>query len=109
MFFNLLFLKPTTVFWVVVQGESLNDAMLITVVLLLFKLEDKNSLMRRLWSILRGANSEHSNSYIMRKLTDLFCLAILLAKFNMLASFTLYFLANIEGCTPTLFSNGASA
>ena len=36
----------------------------------------------------------------MRKLTDLFCLTILFAKFNMLASFILHSLANIDGCTP---------
>ena len=43
----------------------------------------------------------------MHKLTDLFCLTILFAKFNILASFILHFLANIEGYTPTRFSNGA--
>ena len=37
----------------------------------------------------------------MRKLTDLFCLTIVFAKFNMLASFILHFLANIEGYTPS--------
>ena len=44
----------------------------------------------------------------MHKLTDLFFLTILFAKFNILASFILHFLANIEGYTPTRFSNGAS-
>ena len=38
---------------------------------------------------MRGFNWEHSNSYIMHKLTDLFCLTILFAKFNILASFIL--------------------
>ena len=45
----------------------------------------------------------------MHKLTDLFCLTILFAKFNILASFILHFLANIEGYTPTRFSSGARA
>ena len=38
---------------------------------------------------------------MIHKLTDLFCLTILFAKFNILASLILHFLANIEGCTPT--------
>ena len=45
----------------------------------------------------------------MHKLTDLFCLTILFAKFNILASFIMHFLANIEGYTPTRFSSGARA
>ena len=52
---------------------------------------------------------EHSNSYIMHKLTDLFCLTILFAKFIISASFILHFLANIEGYIPTKFSNRARA
>ena len=47
-----------------------------------------------------GFNWEHYNSYTMQNLADLFCLAILFVKLNMLASFILYFLANIEGYTP---------
>ena len=43
--------------------------------------------------ILRGFNWEHSISCTIHKLTDLFCLTILLAKFNILASFILHFLA----------------
>ena len=58
---------------------------------------------------MRGFNSEHSNSYIMHKPTDMFCLTTLFAKFNILASFILHFLANIEGYTPTRFSNGERA
>ena len=45
----------------------------------------------------------------MHKLTGLFCLTILFAKFNILASFILPFLANIEGYTPIRFSYGARA
>ena len=47
-----------------------------------------------------GFNWDHCNSYIIRKLTDIFCITIRFAKFNMLASFILHFLANIEGYTP---------
>ena len=36
---------------------------------------------------MRGLNCERSNSYLMHTLTDLFCLTILFAKFNILASF----------------------
>ena len=39
---------------------------------------------------------------MMRKITDLFCLTFLFAKFNMLASFILHFLANIEEYTPNM-------
>ena len=56
---------------------------------------------------MRDFNSEHSNSYIMHKLTDLFFLTTLFTKCNILASFLLQFLANIEGYIPTRFSNGA--
>ena len=35
----------------------------------------------------------------MYKLTDLFCLTIIFAKFNILASFIVHFLANIDGYT----------
>ena len=41
----------------------------------------------------KGLNLEQSNSYIMHKLTDLFCLTILFGKFNILASFILHVLA----------------
>ena len=79
--------------------------MLITVVLMLFKLEDKKELHEELksqWSVLKGFNQQHSKSYIIPQPTDLFCHTILLAKFNMLTSFSLHFLANIEGAyTPT--------
>ena len=72
--------------------------MLITVVLLLFKLEEKKKFDKEvILSTPRGINWDHSNFCIMRKLTDLFCLTILFAKFIMLASFILHFLANIEG------------
>ena len=40
---------------------------------------------------MRSFNWDHSNSYLMHKLTDLFCLTILFAKFNILASFNLHF------------------
>ena len=39
---------------------------------------------------------------MMRKITDLFCLTFLFAKFNMLGSFILHFLANIEEYTPNM-------
>ena len=45
----------------------------------------------------------------MYKLTDLFYLTILFAKFSILARFIMHFLANIEGYTPTRFSDGARA
>ena len=44
----------------------------------------------------------------MDKLTDVFCLAIFFVKFNILVSFILHFLANIERYTPT-FSSGSRA
>ena len=46
----------------------------------------------------------------MAQFIDLFLHTILLAEFNMLTSFSLHFLANIEGAyTPTWFSSGARA
>ena len=53
--------------------------------------------------------TEQSNSPTMHKLTDLFCLTILFAKFNILPSFILHILANIEGYTPTRFPSGTRA
>ena len=74
--------------------------MLITIVLLLFKLEDKKRASwggyKSQWSALRVFNWQHSNSYIMLNPTDLFCHIVLFAKFNMLASCHLHFLANID-------------
>ena len=75
--------------------------MLISVVLLLFKVEDK----KRAWwggykfqgSALRSFNWQHCNSYVLCKPTDLFCDAILFAKFNMLASFNLHFFSKYWG------------
>ena len=79
--------------------------MLITVVLLLFKLEGKKELheeVKSQWSTLRSFNWQHSKSYIMPQPTDLFCNTILCAKSIMLTSFSQHFLANIEGAyTPT--------
>ena len=79
--------------------------MLIIAVLMLFKLEDKAALheeVKSQWSALRGFNSQHSKSYIIPQPIDLFCHTILLAKFNILTSFSPHFLANIEGAyTPT--------
>ena len=87
--------------------------MLITIVLMLFKHEDKKELYEEVksqWSALRGFNWQHSKSYIIPQPIDLFCHTTLLAKFNMLTSFRPYFLANIEGAyTPTWFSSGARA
>ena len=40
---------------------------------------------------MRGFNRDHPNSYLMHKLTDLFCLTIIFAKFNILASSNLHF------------------
>ena len=74
--------------------------MLITVVLMLFKDEDKKELrgaVKSQWSALRGFNCQHSNSYIIPQPTDLFCHRIVLAKLNILTSFSLHFLPNIEG------------
>ena len=85
--------------------------MLITVALLLFKLEDKKWAwgggFKSQWSALRGFNWQRSNSYIMPKHADLFCHTILFAKFNMLASFNLHFFEILR--TPTWFSSGAKA
>ena len=79
--------------------------MLITIVLMLFKLEDKKELYEEVksqWSALSGFNWQHSKSYIIPQPADLFCNKILLAKFNMLTSFSLRLLANIEEAyTPT--------
>ena len=58
---------------------------------------------------MRGFNWEHSNSCIIYKLTDIFCLTIFFDNFNILASFILHSLANIEGYIRTKFSNGARA
>ena len=74
--------------------------MLITVVLLLFKLEGKKELheeVKSQWSTLRSFNWQHSKSYIMPQPTDLFCHTVLFAKFNMLTNFSPHFLVNIEG------------
>ena len=74
--------------------------MLITVVLLLFELENKKELdeeIKSQWSALRCYKWQHSNYYIMPQPTDLFCHANFFAKFNMLTSFSLHFFANIEG------------
>ena len=73
--------------------------MSITVILLLFKLEEKKIALSQ-WSTLRRFNWEHSNSYTIRKLTDLFCLTILFAKFNMLAGFILRFLQILRDALP---------
>ena len=61
------------------------------------------------WSTMRSCNWEQSNFYIMYKFTDLFCLTILFAKFSILVTFILHVIANIEGCSPTSFPNGARA
>ena len=94
-------------------GDRLNQPILITIVLLVFKLEDKKDLHEQVnsqWSALRGFNWQHSKSYVMPQPTDLFCHTIFLAKFNMLMSFSPHFLANMEGSyTPTWFSSGARA
>ena len=58
---------------------------------------------------MKGFNWEQSKFYIMYKFTDLFCLTILFAKFSILVTFILYVIANIEGCSPTRFFNGARA
>ena len=73
--------------------------MLIIVVLMLFKLEDKKQLLEEVksqWSALRGFNWQHSKSYIIPQPTDLFCRRIFLPKFNMLTSFSPHFFTNIE-------------
>ena len=72
---------------------------------MLFQLEDKKELHEELksqWSVLKGFTWQHSKYYTIPQPTDLFCHTILWAKFNMLTSFSLHFLANIEGAyTPT--------
>ena len=54
--------------------------MLLTVVLLLFKLENKKELQeefnRSQWSALRGFNWQHSKPYRKPQPTDLFCHAV---------------------------------
>ena len=47
LFFKLLFCCPMTVFWAAVKGQT-QSLMLITVVLMVFKLEDKKDFMNRL-------------------------------------------------------------
>ena len=85
--------------------------MLIAVVLMLFKLEDKNELredVKYQWSALSDFNWQHSKSYIIPQPADLFCHTILLVNFNMLTSFSPHFVANIEEAyTATWFSSGA--
>ena len=80
--------------------------------LLLFKHENKKELREEFnsqWNSLRDSNWQHSKTYIMPQPTDLFCHAIILAKFNMLC-FNLHLPANIEGShIPTWLSSGARA
>ena len=102
--------------WVLLEteGSISNHPMLTTVVLLLFKLENKKELHEEVnksqWSALRGMNWQHSKSYIMLEPTDLFSHTIFFAKFNMLTSLSLHFLVNIEGAyTFICFSSGARA
>ena len=88
--------------------------MLITVVLLLFKLEHKKELHEEVnksqWSAPRGFNWQHSKSYIMLEPTDLFCHTIFFSIFNMLTSLSLQFLLNIYGAyTLIWFSSGVWA
>ena len=65
---------------------------------MLFKLEDRKRAWwgddTSQWSALRVFDWQHFNSYIIP--TDLFCNTVLFAKFNLLASFNLHFLANTE-------------
>ena len=79
--------------------------MLITIVLMLLKLEDEKELHKEVkpqWSALRGFNLQHSKSCIIPQPTELMCHTILLAKFNMLTSFSPRFLATVEmAYTPT--------
>ena len=42
-------------------------------------------------------NLKHSQSYVKPQPTDVFCHTIFFAKFSMLTSFNLHFLANIKG------------
>ena len=94
-------------------GDRLNHPVFITVVSLLFKLEDKKEFHEEIksqWSTLRGFNWQHSKSHIIPQPSDLFCHTILLTKFNMLTSFSPHFVANIERAyTPAGFSIGARA
>ena len=93
--------------------DRLNHPMLITVVLLLFKLEYKKELneeVKSQWSSLRGFNRQHSKFYIMPQPTNLFSCKILLAKFNKLTSLSPYFLGTTKGpYTPTGLSSGTRA
>ena len=96
VFLTCCFFNPTSVISVVIKEADS--------VLLLFKLKDKEKAWwggyKTQWSAMRGFNWQNSNSYIMRKPFGLFFHTILFTKFNMLASFYLHLLANIDGGTP---------
>ena len=88
--------------------------LLMAIVLLLFKMENKKELHEEVnkfqWSALVLFKSKHSKSNVMPQPIDLFCHTIVFAKFSMLTSFSLHFCANMEGAyTPTVFSSGARA
>ena len=73
--------------------------MLITVILMLFKLEDKKELHGEVFSLNGvpwGVLTDNVPSLIPQPI-DLFCHTIFLAKFIMLTSFSPHFFANIEG------------
>ena len=77
--------------------------MLIAVVLLLFRLEDKRELYEEFksqWSGLRGFNWQHFMSYIMLYLTELSCHTTTFAIF--------YYVNKCQSgaYSPTLFSSG---
>ena len=68
------------------KAASSNHPVLVTVVLLLFKLENKKGLHKEVnkcqWSALRVFNWQDSKSYIMPQPTDLFCHTVSFTKFN---------------------------
>ena len=92
--FTLLFLTccpsvPQPTFGLLLRGEAQSSS--VDVLLLLFLLEDQKELheeVRSWWSAQRGLNWQHSSSYIMPQLTDLFCHTVLIfVKSKMLLSF----------------------
>ena len=104
VFLTCCFVVPRTTIRLLLRGH-VQSLILITVVSLLFKLEDKRGLHEEFkpqWSARKLLNWQHCNSYIMPQPNDLFCHTILLAKLIMPTSFNL--LANNEGVhTPVCF------
>ena len=79
-------------------GEQTQSSNVNHCFLLLFKPENEMELdeeiLKSQWNVLKGFNWEHSNSYMIRKSTDLFFHRVLFAKSNMSGSFVAYAFPN---------------